>query len=60
MPVILKPENYAAWTSADTPTDDALSLLDDHNDSELVFHRASKDLVNMQKNVPEAMDEVAS
>lgn len=60
MPVILKPDNYDAWVSADTSTDDALTLLDDHNDGELVYHRSSKELVNKQKNVPEAMDEIAA
>lgn len=58
MPVVLKPDNYAAWTDGNTSTDDALSLLADHNDDDLIYHRVSKELGNKQKNVPEATDMV--
>lgn len=60
MPVIIKPENYAAWLSPDTAANDALALLDDHNDGELTFYRVSQELVNHQKNVPEAIEEIAA
>lgn len=60
MLVILKPENYSTWLSAQTDAGDALSLLDDHRDGELAFHRVSKELVNKQKNVPEAIDKISA
>jgi len=60
MPVVIRPENYSSWLSADTSAEDALSMLDDHDDGKLVFYRVSKDLVNYQKNVPEAIEPIAA
>lgn len=60
MPVVMKPKNYSSWLSPDTSPDEAVSLLDDHGDGDLIYYRVSKELVNYQKNVPEAIEKVAA
>ena len=60
MPVVMKPENYAAWLSADTAPEEAFALLDDHGDGGLVYHRVEKELVNKQVNTAQCLEEIAA
>jgi putative SOS response-associated peptidase YedK len=47
MPVILEEDAYDAWLSGDAQGDRAKALLvDNHLDSELDFHRVSRDVNN--------------
>jgi putative SOS response-associated peptidase YedK len=47
MPVILEEGGYDAWLSRDAQGDQAKALLvDNHLDSELEFHRVSRDVNN--------------
>jgi putative SOS response-associated peptidase YedK len=47
MPVILEESAYDAWLSGEAQGDDAKALLlDNHLDSELEFHRVSRDVNN--------------
>lgn len=47
MPVILEETAYDAWLSGEAQGDDAKAiLLDNHLDSQLVFHRVSRDVNN--------------
>jgi putative SOS response-associated peptidase YedK len=47
MPVILEESAYDAWLSGEAQGDDAKRiLLDNHLDSELEFHRVSRDVNN--------------
>lgn len=60
MPVVVKPEHYQAWLSAEHGADDALAILDDHATGELVAYQVSRELVNYGKNSPECMEPLAA
>lgn len=60
MPVVMKVEHYADWLSSETTAQDAVTMLDDHGNHDLVYYRVSKELVNHQKNTPEAIEEIAA